>query len=91
SGESGLELCYFPNCRVLKDIRSKPISYANGLEQRFSKDSVLWHSFFREGNIDFSASDTKSEPCKAYVITNDENGRITLKNCPEKVLVESLE
>ena len=87
SGETGIELCYFPNCRVLKDIRSKPISYENDLENRFSKDSVFWRSFFKEGNIDFGASDTQSEPCKTYIIANDANRRISLKNCPEKAVV----
>ncbi|MEO0573494.1 MAG: DUF4258 domain-containing protein [Bacteroidota bacterium] len=91
SGATVMELCYFPNCRVLKDIRSKPISYANGLETNFSKDSVLWYSFFKEGNIDFGASETKSEPCKTYIITNNENKNISLKNCPESVVVESLD
>ena len=91
SGETGIEICYFPNCRVLKDIRSKPISYVNGLEDRFSQDSVLWYSFFKEGNIDFGSSDTQSEPCKTYIISNDQNRRISLKNCPDEALVESLD
>ena len=91
SGESGLDICYFPNCRVLKDIRSKPISYANGLENLFPQDSILWNSFFKEGNIDFGSSDTKSEPCKTYIISNDGGRIISLKNCPEKVVVESME
>ena len=91
SGETSLEICYFPNCRVLKDIRSKPISYSDGLENRFSNDSILWNSFFKEGNIDFGASDTKSEPCKTYIIKNEGDQRISLKNCPEKVIVESFE
>lgn len=91
SGEGGFEICYLPNCRVLKDIRSKPISYAEGLENQFPKDSVLWNSFFREGNIDFGASDTKSEPCKTYIIINDNDQRVTLKNCPEQAVVESMD
>lgn len=90
SGESGFEICYFPNCRVLKDIRSKPISYAQNLEDRFSKDSVLWYSFFKDGSIDFGASDTKSEPCKTYVISNDQDQVLTLQNCPEGAEVMAL-
>jgi hypothetical protein len=91
SGETGFEICYFPNCRVLKDIRSKPISYSGNLEDRFSKDSALWYSFFKEGNIDFGASETKSEPCKTYIIQNNEDKSISIKNCPDKVLVESMQ
>ena len=89
SGESGFEVCYFPNCRVLKDIRSKPISYVNGLEDTFSRDSVLWYSFFKGGTIDFGKSDTRSEPCKRYRIENDDEKAIVVKSCPDEVIVES--
>jgi hypothetical protein len=91
SGEGGFEICYFPNCRVLKDIRSKPISYSGDLEETFSKDSVLWYSFFKEGNIDFGASDTKTKPCKTYLIRNEDNKSISLKNCADEVIVESMQ
>jgi len=90
SAESSFEICYFPNCRVLKDIRSKPIFYDNHLEHRFSKDSSLWYSFFRKGEIDFGASNTKTNPCKTYLIKNDGGMKVTIKNCPEKVTVKSL-
>lgn len=88
SGETGIEICYFPNCRVLKDIRSKPMEYANNLETRFSNDSTLWYSFFKEGSIDFGESETKTEPCKTYIIKNDNDQSIAIKNCPDKVILE---
>ena len=91
SGETGIELCYFPNCRVLKDIRSKPIQYANGLEDTVAKDSVYWRYFFKEGSIDFGNSDTKTSPCKTYRIENEQEEFITVKNCPEGAEVLSLE
>lgn len=91
SGDGGFEICYFPNCRVLKDLRSKPISYSNQLEGHFAQDSVLWRSFFKEGNIDFKKSDTKTTPCKTYYIGNGADQQITVKNCPEKVVVTSLD
>ena len=87
SGESDFEICYFPNCRVLKDIRSKKIRYVNDLESTFSKDSVLWRSFFNDGNIDFSKSQTETKPCKTYQITNGNDRTITVKNCPEQAEV----
>ena len=55
SGETGFEICYFPNCRVLKDLRSKPMTYADNLEQQFAPDSLLWYSFFKEGDKIFAA------------------------------------
>jgi len=90
SGETGLDICYFPNCRVLKDLRSKPISYAEGLEQHFSPDSLLWNSFFRAGNIDFGASDTEAKPCKVYHIENEDQKMLTVQRCPDKVQVVAL-
>ncbi|WP_350285956.1 DUF4258 domain-containing protein [uncultured Croceitalea sp.] len=90
SAETGSEFCYFPNCRVLKDLRSKPISYNGVLKQQFEKDSVLWYSFFKEGSIDFGRSDTKAEPCKTYFISNDTT-TIEVLNCPEKVEVIRME
>lgn len=89
SGEKGIEFCYFPNCRVLKDIRSKPISYSDNIETHFGKDSILWNSFFREGTIDFGQSDTKSKDCKTYLISNDDGNKIQLKNCDSEVVVET--
>lgn len=86
SEETGTSFCYFPNCRVLKDIRSKPISYAEEVAPLFKTDSITFRSFFENGSVDFGKSDTKSEPCKIYFITNEEQ-TIKLKNCPDKVEV----
>ena len=91
AGEKGVEFCYFPNCRVLKDLRAKPITYTEGLENRFARDSVLWHSFFTEGDVDFGQSDTKAKPCPTYTVRNDQGRVITLDNCESTVLVKSLE
>ncbi len=91
SAETGTEFCYFPNCRVLKDIRSKPITYSEEVAHHFSEDSIAWRSFFKEGTIDFGKSDTKSKPCKTYIITDD-NKEKTIKviNCENKVEVVEL-
>ncbi|MBT8187700.1 MAG: DUF4258 domain-containing protein [Croceitalea sp.] len=86
---TGTEFCYFPNCRVLKDLRAKPIRYENGLEAQFETDSILWRSFFKEGDIDFGQSDTKSTPCKTYFISNDTQ-TMKVENCPDEVVVISI-
>ena len=64
--------------------------YADGLENRFSNDSILWYSFFKEGTIDFGKSETKAEPCKIYYIQNDDGRIISVKKCPEQATVTSL-
>lgn len=94
--EAGVEFCYFPNCRVLKDIRSKPPYYSDeilGLMDSQRIDSIAIASFFRDGRIDFGKSKTKTSPCKTYFIEgklNNEKAFIKVTNCPEKVTVESL-
>ncbi|WP_222984113.1 DUF4258 domain-containing protein [Flagellimonas meishanensis] len=92
SGENGIEFCYFPNCRVLKDMRSKPLHFGDDLPLTYH-DTLLIQSFLREGNIDFGKSDTKSEPCKTYFINqNSEGGHMELvaQNCLDKVIVQSV-
>ena len=51
--DTGLEFCYLPNCRVLKDLRSKPLSLSDrALAQMESQelDTLLVKSFFRDGD-----------------------------------------
>lgn len=93
SGEEGLEFCYFPNCRVLKDMRSKSLVFDENLPEQY-RDTVLIRSFLTDGNVDFGKSDTKAEPCKIYVISHTINGgdyHMQTKNCAEQVLVETIE
>ena len=95
--ETGTEFCYLPNCRVLKDLRSKPLYYDAGIQELLtnkSLDSMDIHSFFNDGDVNFSASDTKSEPCRTYVIEGTAKGSeaiLTVKNCPKKVTVEKIQ
>ncbi|WP_394748726.1 DUF4258 domain-containing protein [Spongiimicrobium salis] len=95
--ETGTEFCYLPNCRVLKDLRSKPLYYNASVQELLenkSLDSTDIHSFFRDGDVDFSASDTKSKPCKTYVIEGTAQGSeavLTVTNCPKKVTVERVQ
>lgn len=53
----GIDYCYFPNCRVLKDLRK------NSDVAPFIKDSVLV-----EGNVLFNKSETRSTPCQRYIV-----------------------
>lgn len=53
----GIDYCYFPNCRVLKDLRR------NNDFAPFIKDSVLV-----EGKVLFNKSKTRLTPCQLYVV-----------------------
>jgi len=74
SEETGVDFCYLPNCRVLKDMRSKKLLFSEEANSQLSKlalDSTAVKSFLTHGEIDFSKSDTKSSPCRTYVVEND--------------------
>ena len=90
SDETNTEFCYFPNCRVLKDMRSKPLVLGGQLEEKF-RDTLLIQSFLKNGDIDFGKSDTKSEPCKTYYIEKELDAKdylLKVQSCPENVVIE---
>lgn len=96
SSETGTEFCYFPNCRTLKDIRSKPLTFSeeiNGMLKNKDLDSTDIHSFLRNGDVDFTKSDTKSPGCKTYFIEAEIKGKemvLKVKNCSGKALAEQI-
>ena len=95
--ETGTEFCYFPNCRVLKDLRSKSYSYSDEVARMVQAgeiDSIQIKSFFTDGEVDFEHSDTKSTPCKTYTIEHEQNSgaikTLTVTNCPTKIVIETI-
>ncbi|QWX85355.1 DUF4258 domain-containing protein [Cellulophaga sp. HaHaR_3_176] len=96
--ETGAEFCYFPNCRVLKDLRSKSYSYSDDISAKIANgeiDSLYIKNFFLNGEVDFDNSDTKSKPCKTYVIENEiedkPTQRLTVTNCTDKIVIQTIE
>jgi hypothetical protein len=90
--ETGTEFCYLPNCRVLKELRSKPLRVDTAL--KVATDSLLIQYLLREGDVDFSQSDTRAKPCKIYSISGsagEEKLRITIENCDSYTLLTSYE
>ena len=82
------EFCYLPNCRVLKELRSKPMQTDPSLE--VTPDTLLVQYLLREGEVLFRESDTDAEPCKIYKIRGNEGDRIlviTLENCESNTLL----
>ncbi len=96
SDETGVEFCYFPNCRTLKDIRSKPLSYSDEVREMFENselDTLDIKNLLTEGTVDFGKSDTKTKDCKTYFIEGGVKGEeriLKVKNCTEKAVVESI-
>ncbi len=91
------QFCYLPNCRVLKELRSKPLTYSETLSRQLKAqqlDSTTVYAFLTEGDIDFGASKTKSQPCKTYVIENEINQQdalLTVLHCDSTVTATKLE
>ena len=72
-------------------MRSKPLVFGDQLEEKY-RDTLLIQSFLQDGNIDFGKSDTKTKPCKKYIVEkeqNKENIRLLFMNCADTVVVES--
>lgn len=86
--ETGTEFCYLPNCRVLKDLRSKPLRIDPTLST--TPDTLLIQLLLKDGEVLFKESDTRAEPCKIYRIQREAEGGqliITLENCETHALL----
>ncbi|MFN3908037.1 MAG: DUF4258 domain-containing protein [Flavobacterium sp.] len=86
--------CYLPNCRVLKDLRSKPFHYSEEALQAmrtFSIDTASVKNVLKDGDVDFKNSNVPFENGKVYVI-NHENPKLTLKvvNYTDKVVLKEV-
>ncbi|HMB62957.1 MAG TPA: hypothetical protein VKN36_07785 [Eudoraea sp.] len=97
SEKTGAEFCYLPNCRVLKDLRSKPLSYSEDISLLLRDrklDSTDIALFLRAGDVNFKRSDTRSEPCTTFVINatlHDRDAVLTVRNCENEVVVETMQ
>ncbi len=96
SDETGVSFCYLPNCRVLKDLRSKPMYYSEDISAMLNSnelDTLAIKQFLTEGDVDFGSSDTKSKPCKTYIIAGEvakKSLQMKVRNCPERITIESI-
>ena len=97
SDETGASFCYLPNCRVLKELRSKPLTYSKQIEQMIydkTLDSISINYFMHEGDVNFKKSNIKNPVCKTYMIegTIEEKLMIlTVKNCDSLAIIENLQ
>lgn len=71
---------YFPNARVLKEIRFKHHQYSAEVDQFMQEnklDSTVISKLLNQGDVDFKASQTDThKPCRVYVI----NGKYKMQN-----------
>ena len=94
--DTGVYFCYFPNCRTLKDIRSKPMQYSDVVKEQLKNkelDTTEIVGLLTNGNVDFGRSETKTAPCKTYIVegvVNDVDMIATVRNCNKKAILESI-
>lgn len=95
-GDRDLQCSYFPNDRVLADIRKKEISYSGQVEcvnTCMSADTLFYANVFNNSEVDFGYSSRGvSEGCKNYKLDyTDDRGTHTfiVMNCDSTAVVKS--
>ena len=84
---------YMPDARVINDVNSKNVHYSNKLHTAFAKNIITAsqvQDILKNGNVNFSKSNTKLDSCKIYVIEkklSTKNYSISLENCINEVRV----
>lgn len=93
----GVTFCYLPNCRVLKDIRSKPFEYSESASKTLAEtwiDTVDIKNTLTHGEVDFSKSNVKTGAGKLYVIEGQTTNRIPIVlevlNFDKKVVLKEI-
>ncbi|MFI0491171.1 DUF4258 domain-containing protein [Flavobacterium sp.] len=88
---------YFPNARVLNDLRNKPFGYSDKASQELSQkwvDTTDIKNTLKFGDVDFDQSNKKVGAGKIYVIEGKtvKNQKIILKviNYPEKAVLDEI-
>lgn len=88
---------YFPNARVLNDLRNKPFQYDIEASRRLSEDwvdTIDIKNTLTHGDVDFDKSNIKEEGGKLYIIYGQtkKGKEITLEviNYPEKAVLRNI-
>lgn len=92
-----VNFCYFPNCRVLQDLRSKPLQYSPESEAILKENWVTIKDVkncLEYGDVDFSISNKSFEHGKIYFIegknTKGEPITLSMVNYSDKVILKDI-
>jgi hypothetical protein len=98
ASDRGVEFCYLPNCRVLKDLRSKSLDIDTLAKKSLAEKWVTMEDVkqsLRHGDVDFDKSNLAYKKGKIYIIegktASNEEITITMINYTNKVLLEKIE
>ena len=88
---------YFPNARVLNNLRNKPFIYSDKASQILTEkwiDTIDIKNTLKFGDIDFDKSNVPSEKGKLYIVYGKtiSNQEITLEviNYTDKVILKNI-
>ena len=87
---------YGPDSRVLKNINSKKLIYSQNISillDNKTVDSADINYILKKGDINFSESNPRQEPCGVYAIEgmhNDDEVTLTVENCDSIATVLNL-
>ena len=87
---------YGPDARVLKNIGLKQLQYTEDVEALIASnviDSITIALVLRQGDVNFSKSNTELETCKLYVIEKTVDKKdiwLTVENCETIATLKSI-
>lgn len=87
---------YGPDARVLKNIGLKQLQYADNVEAMLNSktiDSTTISLILKQGDVNFSESNTKLETCKIYVVektVEDKEIALTVENCEQIATIKNI-
>ncbi len=87
---------YGPDARVLKNINLKTLNYSQNISDLFENkimDTVDIKYILKKGDINFSESNPRQEPCGVYIVEgmhNDYEVSLTVENCDSTATILSL-
>ncbi|KAF2518734.1 DUF4258 domain-containing protein [Flavobacterium salilacus subsp. salilacus] len=96
-GNKKTEFCYLPNCRVLKNIRSKGMTISPEAQKKLDEKWITMDdikSCTEDGDVDFSRSKEKYKGGTIYIVegenTKGEPIEVEFVNYENKVLLKDV-
>lgn len=95
-GNRDIQCNYFPNDRVLYDLRQQKLTVAPAAKAFRYKQALpdsIWRWALERGDVDFEASEPRREPCKIYIIdfqAKTQALRLTVESCDSVATVQDV-
>lgn len=89
--------CYMPNCRVLKDLRSKPFDPSKDSQIFMTQNKMTNEDISASltyGDVDFSRSNIQEGNAKVYIVkgrdSQNQDVELELLNYTDRVVLKSI-